>query len=114
MKWLALLMRWVPGLPGGRPGSASESAGMEETAASAGFRTVAIARGKDKETLALELGARHHIDSQAQDPAAELRSLGGARVILATVTNGDAMAAVVGGLGTNGTLMVIGAPPSLT
>jgi len=40
--------------------------------------------------------------------------LGGAKVILATVTNGDAMAAVVGGLGTNGTLMVIGAAPSLT
>jgi len=35
-------------------------------------------------------------------------------VILATVTNGDAMAAVVGGLGINGKLMVIGAAPSLT
>jgi len=40
--------------------------------------------------------------------------LGGAGVILATVTNGDAMAAVVGGLGVNGKLMVIGAAPSLT
>ena len=83
-------------------------------AASAGFRTVAIARGKEKESLAHALGARHYIDSQAQDPAAELRKLGGAKVILATVTNGDAMAAVVGGLGVHGTLMVIGAAPSLT
>src|SRR5947209_3130186 len=83
-------------------------------AAKAGFRTVAIARGKDKQSLARELGARHYIDSQAQDPAAELRNLGGANVILATVTNGDAMAAVAGGLGTNGKLMVIGAAPSLT
>src|SRR5258706_1542403 len=83
-------------------------------AARAGVRTVGIARGKDKESLARELGARHYIDSQAQDPAAELRNLGGARVILATVTNGDAMAAVVGGLGTDGKLMVIGAAPSLT
>jgi len=83
-------------------------------AAKAGFRTVAIARGKDKASLARELGARHYIDSQAQDPAAELRNLGGAKVILATVTNGAAMAAVVSGLGTNGTLMVIGAAPSLT
>ena len=82
-------------------------------AAKAGYRTVAIARGKDKESLALEMGARHYIDSQAQDPAAELRNLGGAKVILATVTNGDAMAAVVGGLGIDGTLMVIGAAPSL-
>ena len=83
-------------------------------AARAGFRTVAIARGKDKESLARELGARHYIDSQSQDPAEELRRLGGAKVILATVTNGDAMAAVLGGLGTNGTFMVIGAAPSLT
>src|SRR5882672_11050921 len=83
-------------------------------AARAGFRTVAIARGKDKESLARELGARDYIDSQSQNPAAELRSLGGAKVILATVTNADAMAAVVGGLGASGTLMVIGAAPSLT
>jgi len=83
-------------------------------AAKAGYRTVAIARGKDKEPLALELGARHYIDSQTQDPAAELLKLGGAKVVLATVTNGDAMTAVVGGLGTNGTFMVIGAAPSLT
>jgi alcohol dehydrogenase len=83
-------------------------------AAKAGYRTVAIARGKDKESLALELGAHDYIDSQAKDPAAELQKLGGAKVVLATVTNGDAMAAVVGGLGTNGTFMAIGATPSLT
>jgi alcohol dehydrogenase len=83
-------------------------------AAKAGFRTVAIARGKEKESLARELGARHYIDSQTQDPSAELTKLGGAKVILATVTDGDAMAAVVGGLRANGTLLVIGAAPSLT
>jgi D-arabinose 1-dehydrogenase-like Zn-dependent alcohol dehydrogenase len=83
-------------------------------AAKSGFRTVAIARGADKESLARELGAAHYIDSRAQDPSAELRKLGGAKVILATVTDGDAMAAVMGGLGANGKLMVIGAAPSLT
>jgi D-arabinose 1-dehydrogenase-like Zn-dependent alcohol dehydrogenase len=82
-------------------------------AARAGFNTVAIARGQDKGALAKELGARHYIDSQKQDPAAELTKLGGARVILATVTSGEAMTAVVGGLGVNGTLMVLGAPPAL-
>src|SRR5205807_2568592 len=51
-------------------------------AARSGFRTVAIARGKDKESLARELGARHYIDSQAQDPAAALRNLCGARATL--------------------------------
>lgn len=82
-------------------------------AAKMGFKTVAIARGKDKESLARKLGASHYIDSQAQDPAAELAKLGGARVILATVTNGKAMSAVLGGLGVNGTLMIVGAPQSL-
>src|SRR5205809_2282659 len=82
-------------------------------AAKMGFKTVGIARGSDKEPLARKLGAHHYIDSQAQDPAAELLKLGGAKVILATVTNGDAMSAVQGGLGINGTLLVIGAAESL-
>jgi D-arabinose 1-dehydrogenase-like Zn-dependent alcohol dehydrogenase len=78
-------------------------------AARMGFKTVAIARGKDKEPLAKQLGANHYIDSTAGDPAAELNKLGGAKVIIATVTNGDAMAAVIGGLAPNGVLIVIGA-----
>jgi D-arabinose 1-dehydrogenase-like Zn-dependent alcohol dehydrogenase len=79
-----------------------------------GFKTVAIARGKDKEPLARQLGAWHYIDSQTQDPAAELAKMGGAKVVLATVTNGEAMSATIGGLGTQGTLMILGAPPTLT
>ncbi|MGH9779069.1 MAG: alcohol dehydrogenase [Candidatus Acidiferrales bacterium] len=78
-------------------------------AAKMGFRTVAIARGKDKEALARKLGAWQYIDSQAQDAAGELAKLGGARVILATVTSGKAMTAVLGGLGINGKLIVVGA-----
>jgi len=78
-------------------------------AAKAGYRTVAIARGKDKEPLARRLGAHHYIDSQSQDPAQELTRLGGARVILATVTSGKAMTATIGGLGVDGKLVVLGA-----
>jgi D-arabinose 1-dehydrogenase-like Zn-dependent alcohol dehydrogenase len=74
-----------------------------------GFRTVAIARGGDKAPLVRQLGAQHYVDSQATDAAAELVKLGGARVILATVTSSEAMAAVVGGLGVNGTLLIVGA-----
>jgi D-arabinose 1-dehydrogenase-like Zn-dependent alcohol dehydrogenase len=83
-------------------------------AAKMGFKTVAIARGQDKEALARKLGASQYIDSQSQDPAAELRKLGGANVILATVTVGDAMAAVLPGLAVNGTMMIVGAAPSLS
>lgn len=79
-----------------------------------GFRTVGIARGKDKESLASQLGAWRYIDSQAQDPAAELQKLGGARVILATATSGEAMSAVLGGLAAHGTLMVLGVGGSIS
>jgi D-arabinose 1-dehydrogenase-like Zn-dependent alcohol dehydrogenase len=78
-------------------------------AARMGFKTVAIARGPDKESLVQELGAQHYIDSQVHDAAAELNKLGGARVILATVTSGKAMSAVLGGLDVNGKLIVLGA-----
>jgi D-arabinose 1-dehydrogenase-like Zn-dependent alcohol dehydrogenase len=78
-------------------------------AAKMGFKTVAIARGMDKEPLARKLGAHSYIDSKTQDPAAELLKLGGAKVILATVTSGDAMSATLGGLGVNGELVILGA-----
>jgi D-arabinose 1-dehydrogenase-like Zn-dependent alcohol dehydrogenase len=78
-------------------------------AAKMGFRTVAIARGGDKEPLARRLGATHYIDSQAADPAVELTKLGGASVVLATVTHGPAMSATVAGLAPHGRLMVLGA-----
>jgi D-arabinose 1-dehydrogenase-like Zn-dependent alcohol dehydrogenase len=78
-----------------------------------GFKTVAIARGQDKAPLARELGAHHYIDSQAEDPAAALQKLGGAKVILATATSGAAMSAVQGGLAVRGTLLIVGVPESL-
>ena len=82
-------------------------------AAKMGCKTVAIARGKDEEPLARQLGAHYHVDNKTQDPAAELRKLGGAKLILATVTSADAMKAVLGGLGIHGRLMVIGGVPAL-
>lgn len=78
-------------------------------AAKMGFRTVAIARGQDKAKFARELGAHHYIDSRSQDVAKELTALGGAKVILATVTNSDAMTATIDGLGNDGRLIVLGA-----
>ncbi len=79
-------------------------------AAKMGFETVAIARGKDEEPLARQLGARHYVDGQAQDAVAELVRLGGASVILATAPSGKAMSALVNGLAVNGKLVVLGAP----
>ncbi|SAL30361.1 alcohol dehydrogenase [Caballeronia sordidicola] len=73
-----------------------------------GFDTVAIARGQDKAELAKQLGANHYIDSKTQNVADELNKLGGARIILATVTSGKAMSAAIGGLGVNGKLIMVG------
>ncbi len=63
-----------------------------------GFRVAAIARGPDKAPLALQLGARHYIDSQKEDPVAALQPLGGAVVILATAASGKSMSVLIGGL----------------
>jgi D-arabinose 1-dehydrogenase-like Zn-dependent alcohol dehydrogenase len=78
-------------------------------AAKMGFRTVAVARGTEKKALAEELGAHHYVDSTATDPGEELTRLGGATVVLSTITNGDAVAACIPGLGVHGSLVVVGA-----
>ena len=79
-------------------------------AAKSGYRTVAIARGQDKAPLAKQLGAHVYIDTMTQDPAVELQKLGGATVILSTVTSADALEAVMGGLGPDGKLIINGVP----
>jgi len=78
-------------------------------AAKMGFRTIAIARGKDEEELVKKLGARQYIDNRSQNAVEELNKLGGAKVILATVPSGKAMSEILGGLAVNGKLVVIGA-----
>ncbi len=105
---------------GARPGDVVAVLGLGglghlgvQYAAKMGFHTVGIARGKDKEPLARQLGAAAYIDNQATDPAAELQKLGGAKAILATATSGEAMSAVQGGLAVNGTLLLIGAAESM-
>ena len=78
-------------------------------AAKMGFRTIAIARGKDEEELVKKLGARQYIDNRSQNAVEELNKLGGAKVILATVPSGKAMSEILGGLAVNGKLVIIGA-----
>jgi D-arabinose 1-dehydrogenase-like Zn-dependent alcohol dehydrogenase len=73
-----------------------------------GYRTVAIARGRDKEDLATSLGADDYIDSAATDPGAALQELGGAAVIVATAASGASMSPLVGGLAPRGQLVVVG------
>ena len=73
-----------------------------------GFRTVAIARGEEKGPLSKQLGAHHYIDANREKVSDELKKLGGAKVILSTVTNAKATNAVVNGLSVDGKLLIVG------
>ena len=74
-----------------------------------GFRTVAIGRGQDKDSLARKLGASVYLDSGAANPTEALQKLGGAQVILATAPDSKSISALVDALAPGGTLLVIGA-----
>jgi len=74
-----------------------------------GFRTVAIGRGADKQSLAKRLGAHDYLDTNNGSPAETLQKMGGAYVVLATAPDSKSMSALVDGLGPNGTLMTVGA-----
>ena len=74
-----------------------------------GFRTVAIGRGADKESLAKKLGAHHYISTEAGPASEALQKLGGARAVLATAPDSKAMTDLTDGLGPNGQLLIVGA-----
>ncbi len=74
-----------------------------------GFRTVVVARGADKAELAMKLGAHAYIDSEAENAAKALRKMGGASVVVATVSSTAAMAPLIGGMKPHGQLAVVGA-----
>jgi NADPH2:quinone reductase len=76
----------------------------------AGFETVAVSRSPEKRDLALDLGADHFVDASERDPAEALQDLGGARVVLTTAPSADAVESVVGGLGIDGEVVVVGIP----
>jgi NADPH2:quinone reductase len=76
----------------------------------AGFETVAVSRGTEKRDLALDLGADHYVDSEVEDPGEALQELGGARVVLATAPNAEAIESVVSGLGVDGEVIGVGIP----
>jgi len=77
-------------------------------AAHMGFTVVAVARGAEKQDLARKLGAQHYVDSSAGDPAAALKALGGAKVILATASDSKSMSGIMGGLAARGRMVVLG------
>lgn len=76
-----------------------------------GMKTVAISTSDDKKDLAIQLGAHYFINTNSQDAAEKLKELGGAKLILGTAPSGKAMTSVLGGLGIDGKLLMVGATP---
>jgi propanol-preferring alcohol dehydrogenase len=74
-----------------------------------GYKTVALSRGKDKEPLAVELGAHYYIDTTTENAVEALQKLGGARVILSTAPHSKSISGLIGGLGANGKLLIVAA-----
>ena len=73
-----------------------------------GYKVAAVGRGSQIEPLAMKLGADVYIDSKVKNAAEELQKLGGARAIIATAPDSKAMTELIGGLGPNGELLLIG------
>jgi propanol-preferring alcohol dehydrogenase len=74
-----------------------------------GFRTIVLSRGREKEALAIKLGAHRYIDAEATDSASALKQMGGAKVILCTAPNAKAISSAIAGLGRNGQAVIVAA-----
>lgn len=73
-----------------------------------GFKVVAIGRGPDIARDARALGAHVYVDAAQEEPLTRLRELGGADVIVATITDSAAASRLFGGLAPRGRLLVVG------
>lgn len=74
-----------------------------------GFRVVAVGRGGDIVGDALGLGAHIYIDSNEEDAVARLQGLGGAKAIVTTIGNVQAVSSLMGALAPQGRLVLLGA-----
>jgi alcohol dehydrogenase, propanol-preferring len=77
-----------------------------------GFNVVAVALGPDADGAVRRLGAHHYLDTGTLDAAAALQALGGAKLVLTTVSNAKAISALIGGMAKHGQLIVVGVGPN--
>jgi alcohol dehydrogenase len=74
-----------------------------------GFKVVAIGRGEDIAGNALELGAHVYIDTNRENASERLKAIGGAKAIITTIGNAEAVSSLMGGLAPQGRLVLLGA-----
>ncbi|RKG81548.1 alcohol dehydrogenase [Corallococcus exercitus] len=73
-----------------------------------GFMVVAIGRGEDIAKEVLSLGAHVYVDTRKEDAIARLQEMGGAQVVMTTITDSSAASALIPALAPQGTLLVVG------
>jgi alcohol dehydrogenase len=74
-----------------------------------GFKVAAIGCGQGIAKDALDLGAHAYVDTDQEDAAEKLKSMGGAKAIIATIGNPAAVSSLMGGLAPQGQLVLLGA-----
>ena len=74
-----------------------------------GYKVVAISSGKEKEKLTKDLGAHVYIDASSTDAVAELKKMGGAKLIVCTAPHGKAIEPLIDALAPEGTLLLLAA-----
>jgi alcohol dehydrogenase len=74
-----------------------------------GFKVAAIGRGQQIAEDSLKLGAHLYVDTKSEDAAAKLKSMGGAKAIITTIGNAEAVSSLMGGLASRGRLVLLGA-----
>jgi alcohol dehydrogenase len=74
-----------------------------------GFKVVAVGRGSDIAQDALALGAHVYIDTDEEEAAQKLKSMGGAQAIVTTIGHAEAVSALLAGLAPQGRLVLLGA-----
>jgi alcohol dehydrogenase len=73
-----------------------------------GFKVVAVGRGADIAEDVKRLGAHFYVDTNREDAAPRLQAMGGAQLILSTITNSAEVSKLIGGLAPHGKLLVVG------
>ncbi|KAJ4490099.1 GroES-like protein [Lentinula aciculospora] len=72
-----------------------------------GFKVAALSQSASKKELATKLGADYYFDGSQVNQVEELMKLGGAKVIVATAPQGEAIATLLGGLKIGGTMLTL-------
>ncbi len=73
-----------------------------------GFRVVAVGRGQDIAAEVKALGAHRYIDTNVEDPVSVLQGIGGAQLVLTTITDSAAASSLFAALAPQGKLLVLG------